>query len=70
MEGEERGSESHWDVVGLKRKRGEGGMETGNQLLGWRFAPAAATLNLEVSERENEREMENKLNLRVRLTRR
>lgn len=46
MEGEERGRESHWDLVGLKKKRGGGGMETGNQLLGLRFAPAAARLNL------------------------
>ncbi len=50
MEGEERGSESHWDLVGMKTKRGGGGMETGNQLLGLCFSLAvfAATLNLEV----------------------
>lgn len=40
MEGEERGTESHWDLVGLTKKRGGGGVETGNQLLVWRFAPA------------------------------
>lgn len=34
MEGEERGSESHWDLVGLRKEGGGGGMETGNQLLG------------------------------------
>lgn len=50
MEGEERGSGSHWDLVGLKKKRGGGGMETGNQLLGCCFSLAAraAGLNLEV----------------------
>lgn len=34
MEGAERGSESHWDLVGLRKEGGGGGMETGNQLLG------------------------------------
>lgn len=37
MEGEESGSESHWDVVGFKEKSGGGGMETGNQLFGLLF---------------------------------
>lgn len=58
IEREERGSESHWGLVGLKKKRGGGCMETGNQLLG--FASAAARWNLEVCEREKEREMESK----------
>lgn len=58
MEGEERGSESHWDLVGLKKKRGGGVMETGNQLLGRCFCPAvfAAKLNLEVCVRDREKE--------------
>lgn len=57
MEGEERGNESHWDLVGLKKKRGGGGMETGNQLLCRCFCPAvfAAKLNLEVCERQRDR---------------
>lgn len=32
MEGEERGSESHCDLFGFRKKGGGGGMETGNQL--------------------------------------
>ncbi len=53
MEGEERASESRWDLVGLKKKRGGGGMETGNQLLGRCFslATCAATPNQEVCVR-------------------
>lgn len=57
MEGEERGSESHQDLVGLKKKRGGGGGETGNQLLGGCFCPPAvlaARLNLEGYERDRE----------------
>ena len=52
MEEEERGSESHCNPVGLKKKKGGGGMETGNQLLGWYFALAqvAVRLNLPVCE--------------------
>lgn len=61
MEGEEKGSESHWDLVGVKEKKGRGGMETGNQLLGRRFALAVATrLNHEVCEKEKEQEMKTK----------
>lgn len=54
MEGEESGSESHWDLVVMKKKRG--GVERGNQLLGRRFAPAASARNLQVCKREKDRE--------------
>lgn len=47
MEEEERKSESHCSLIGVKKR---GGMETGNQLLGLDFALAlfAVRLNLEV----------------------
>lgn len=57
MEGEERRSESHQDLVGLKKKAGGGGVETGNQLLSRFFSPAvlAAQLNLEGYKSDRDR---------------
>lgn len=51
MEEEERKSESHCNLIGVKKR---GGLETGNQLLGLHFGLAlfAARLNLEVCEWE------------------
>lgn len=48
--GMERGSESHCNLVRFQKKRGGGGLETGNQLFG-RFDPAllVARMNLELS---------------------
>lgn len=63
MEGEERRSESHQDLVGLKKKGGGDGVETGNQLLSRRlfffffFSPAelAARLNLGGSKSDQDK---------------
>lgn len=59
MEGEESGSESHWDVVGFKEKSSGGGMETGNQLFGllfWLCMQRDWTLNVCVQAAQREKE--------------